>query len=196
MTVTKRGIYKELIRHGYNFGLVKAIYKTYICSIRDEDAFDNAIRCFTDLFYNIQHNAHIQKYISSKPKKTNTQTSKLIFRGIYQIKNIKTNECYIGSSNNFRDRFESHKHLLRAGKHHCKPLQRSWDKWGEQSFKFYRREYVKDDELLKFKEREWIEKISNNHIVLNEGNPVNDKDYKIYLLEKKIARLQRRLNAS
>jgi group I intron endonuclease len=56
--------------------------------------------------------------------------------GIYLIKNIINNKVYIGSAINIDKRWKHHKKDLAKGKHHSCLLQRAWDKYGEQNFKF------------------------------------------------------------
>lgn len=56
--------------------------------------------------------------------------------GIYKIKNIITNKFYIGSTINFKVRFNDHKKLLRNNKHNNSHLQNSWNKHGEKNFIF------------------------------------------------------------
>lgn len=56
--------------------------------------------------------------------------------GIYQIKNIKNNKIYIGSTMNFYSRFLEHRAELRGGNHPNIHLQRAFDKYGELSFIF------------------------------------------------------------
>ena len=56
---------------------------------------------------------------------------------IYQIRNLKTNEIYIGSTLNFVKRFRAHLRLLNLNKHHSYLLQTSWNKYGgKSSFSF------------------------------------------------------------
>jgi len=56
--------------------------------------------------------------------------------GIYQIKNLKTNKVYIGSSENLEKRLKDHLKELKAGRHANKKLQNSWKKHGEENFSF------------------------------------------------------------
>lgn len=56
--------------------------------------------------------------------------------GIYRIKNLKNEKCYYGSSKNIEKRWGTHKNHLNGGKHHNILLQRSWDKYSEESFIF------------------------------------------------------------
>jgi group I intron endonuclease len=55
---------------------------------------------------------------------------------IYAITNRKTGNAYIGSTWYPARRWVLHRNSLRAGKHHCKALQRAWAKHGEPSFTF------------------------------------------------------------
>lgn len=71
--------------------------------------------------------------------------------GIYKIININSNNIYVGSTNNFRHRFSSHKCLLRKNKHPNKHLQSAWSKYGEESFQF---EVIEGCEQNKLIERE------------------------------------------
>lgn len=56
--------------------------------------------------------------------------------GIYQIKNLVTAQCYIGSSNNILERWYHHKISLNTNSHYNTHLQRSWKKHGENCFEF------------------------------------------------------------
>ncbi|MCE5220099.1 MAG: GIY-YIG nuclease family protein [Clostridium sp.] len=57
--------------------------------------------------------------------------------GIYMIKNLINNKVYIGKTEErFYDRMIHHRCLLRNGTHNNKHLQRSFNKYGEQNFKF------------------------------------------------------------
>lgn len=56
--------------------------------------------------------------------------------GIYQIKNIVTGAKYIGESVDLRKRFAEHKHDLEKHSHHCKALQKAWNKTPSICFKF------------------------------------------------------------
>ena len=71
---------------------------------------------------------------------------------IYQIKNLVNNKIYIGSSVCFNKRKKTHILHLRKGKHHSIKLQRSWNKYGENSFIFEIIEVIYD--ISKILERE------------------------------------------
>lgn len=65
--------------------------------------------------------------------------------GIYCIKNIITNKVYVGSTKNFKKRWNTHLKDLRAGKHSSIKLQRSYNKHGEDKFVFEIIELVEYD---------------------------------------------------
>lgn len=55
---------------------------------------------------------------------------------IYTITNQKTNQVYVGKTLHFIRRMGCHKLALRKNKHYNPPLQNSWNKYGEDNFKF------------------------------------------------------------
>ncbi len=57
--------------------------------------------------------------------------------GVYAILNLFNDKIYVGSAKDISDRFSWHHKALEKGKHHSKLLQRSWDKYGEDSFIFF-----------------------------------------------------------
>lgn len=57
--------------------------------------------------------------------------------GIYCIENLINGKKYIGSATNFKERWRIHLSDLRRNKHSNQRLQNSWNKYGEDSFKFY-----------------------------------------------------------
>lgn len=56
--------------------------------------------------------------------------------GIYVISNLENNKKYVGHSRNIRKRWDTHKHNLRRNQSKQSHLQRSWNKYGENSFVF------------------------------------------------------------
>lgn len=56
--------------------------------------------------------------------------------GVYEIVNTSNGKRYVGSSKNIDSRFREHRRELRKGSHHAVKLQRSWNKYGEDSFGF------------------------------------------------------------
>lgn len=100
--------------------------------------------------------------------------------GIYLIVNIINNKIYVGSSYKINARWSGHKHELRLNKHHSILLQRAWNKYGEENFKFVVLEYVDKKELIE-REQYWLDKlkcydkrIGYNHY-LKAGSPLGIK---------------------
>lgn len=76
---------------------------------------------------------------------------------IYCIENMVNGHCYIGQTLNYNARKSKHLSNLRMGNHSNVPLQRAYNKYGEENFIFSILEEV--DDYLKIKEREeyWID---------------------------------------
>jgi len=77
--------------------------------------------------------------------------------GIYMIKNKNNGKFYIGSSINMAARWAGHRSDLKKGKHHSKHLQRSWDKYGEESFEFTVIESVENTDDLLVREQHYLD---------------------------------------
>lgn len=56
--------------------------------------------------------------------------------GIYKISNLQNGKVYIGQSVDINARWSNHRSELKRNKHGNLFLQRSWNKYGEQSFEF------------------------------------------------------------
>jgi len=70
--------------------------------------------------------------------------------GIYKITNTVNQKIYIGSAIDIKRRFRQHKERLLKGNHHSRKMQRSFQKYGIDSFVFEVLEYVFDkSDLLK-----------------------------------------------
>jgi len=68
--------------------------------------------------------------------------------GVYKITNLLNNKCYIGSSYDINARLTIHKRNLRLNIHHSSYLQRSYNKYGKENFKFEKYLVCPVDELL------------------------------------------------
>ncbi len=75
---------------------------------------------------------------------------------IYKIRNVVNSKFYVGSAIDTRTRFRQHRRLLRKGTHHSKHLQASWNKYGEDAFKFEVVEYVGSRDRLEAAEDVWL----------------------------------------
>lgn len=77
--------------------------------------------------------------------------------GIYIILNLQSGRHYVGSASLMTSRFSAHRSYLRKGRHaNCK-LQRAWDKYGAESFRFDVVERVADIKLLAEREQFWMD---------------------------------------
>lgn len=78
-----------------------------------------------------------------------------ILGGIYKITCLPTGKIYVGSSINIRSRWESHIGELKRNKHRNLYLQRAWNKYGKENFKFEIIEIVNPN-LLMERELYWF----------------------------------------
>jgi len=76
---------------------------------------------------------------------------------IYKIRNVINGYYYIGSTVNSRKRFWAHRKDLRLGRHVCIHLQRAWNKYGEDCFKFEIVEQLDSKEALFPAEQRWLD---------------------------------------
>lgn len=54
--------------------------------------------------------------------------------GLYEIRHLATGRRYVGSTQDFVERFGEHRCLLNKGRHHNVHLQRAWMKYGAEAF--------------------------------------------------------------
>lgn len=66
---------------------------------------------------------------------------------VYKIENTKDCKIYIGSTNNFERRKKGHINKLNRNEHRNPRLQRAWNKYGSENFKFKIIEEVKENLL-------------------------------------------------
>lgn len=87
--------------------------------------------------------------------------------GIYMIRNRKNNKVYVGCSNNIRKRWYDHKTDLNKNEHGNEHLQRSWNKYGEDSFEFTVLTECNTEELEDF-EQYWMDRLDSFEIGYNQ----------------------------
>lgn len=88
---------------------------------------------------------------------------------IYKIINTLNQKFYVGSTNDQKQRFRTHRRRLRAGTHHCAHLQAAWNKYGEDKFVFVVIEVHPDDANLQAAEDVWLIAHVGNSYCYNTG---------------------------
>ena len=78
-------------------------------------------------------------------------------QGIYKITNKVNNKVYIGQSYDIEKRWKGHLYDLEHRVHHSEHLQKSYNKYGIESFVFEILEEVNDSNCLTTKEQYWID---------------------------------------
>lgn len=90
--------------------------------------------------------------------------------GIYRIRNIVNDHCYVGSSANLQRRVLGHLSELRRGVHHAQPLQRAWNKYGADSFAFELIELCAEVDLY-VREQYWLDTLKPAYNVKPVATP-------------------------
>lgn len=97
--------------------------------------------------------------------------------GIYFITNTETDDIYIGSSKNIKNRFANHKSRLRNNKHQNQHLQCAVNKYGIDNFTFQCVEHHHDISIIEKREKKLIEifkprynirKVEENNYVISD----------------------------
>lgn len=111
--------------------------------------------------------------------------------GIYKIINKITKKFYLGSTNNYKKRWEIHKCSLNNNNHANQYLQNSWNKHGENNFVFKKFEIIENtfSTLIEFKKnrikkeqyyldtlKPWNKKIGYNISKIASGGSLFGKD--------------------
>lgn len=87
--------------------------------------------------------------------------------GVFQVRNLANGKVLLGSSLNLEGPLNSHKFMLKIGRHRNEALQREWDRYGEKNFVFEVLEVVKVKDDPEFRvatelallEEAWMEKL-------------------------------------
>lgn len=78
--------------------------------------------------------------------------------GIYRIVNCISGKCYVGSTKDFTKRKMRHLYALRHNEHHSSHMQKSFNLYGEDAFKWEIVEEVIPDRILLFeRETYWVQ---------------------------------------
>lgn len=78
--------------------------------------------------------------------------------GVYAIICLENRKIYIGQSTNMKKRWSNHRYKLKRNEHYATRLQSAWNKYGEDSFRFF---VIEQTTKAKAYERElyWIKKL-------------------------------------
>lgn len=80
--------------------------------------------------------------------------------GIYKIEHEKSGKVYVGSSKDIRKRWRQHSSGLRRKRHHNQRLQRAYNKYGSDAFRYEVLEYCSVDVLLD-REQFWMDELDS-----------------------------------
>ena len=108
--------------------------------------------------------------------------------GIYRIICLNNEKYYIGSSINIENRFSRHKCDLKHNRHGNILLQRSYNKYGKDSFRFEIIKIVKDKNNLLNIEQEYLDKIDSNYFNIGKfasgGDNITNHPKKLEIKDK------------
>ena len=101
--------------------------------------------------------------------------------GVYAIINKTNGHRYIGSSCDILKRWNAHQYRLRKGNHHSIYLQRAWNLYREENFKFLF--LLQCDRKIRIeREQDWIDECKPEYNVSTKANaPMNVPGYKASL---------------
>jgi group I intron endonuclease len=95
--------------------------------------------------------------------------------GIYKITNLVNGKYYIGSAVNINRRWSEHKRKLSNNKHHSIHLQRAWNIYGEDNFKFEVLFNCSKEELIHYEQLYFGEFKPEYNICKVAGSPLGRK---------------------
>jgi LysM repeat protein len=108
-------------------------------------------------------------------------------QGIYQIKNLVNNKCYVGQSISFQDRFKVHRYDAKNKNKETYnyPLYRAIRKYGIKNFEFTTLEIVNDENKLTEREIYWYNELKPeyNQVEPTQTNTLRNKP--LYMIDTK-----------
>lgn len=111
----------------------------------------------------------------------------LALKGVYAITNTTNNKVYIGSTmRNFKERYITHRKLLRGNRHYNTHLQNAFNKSKEHLFEFSIIEVIEDISIIRAKEAFYINKFNtcDNTVGYNATSTTNSPALDIQVAEK------------
>lgn len=91
-------------------------------------------------------------------------------QGIYKIVNLLNDKVYIGSSKDIRERWRQHRNKLTNNVHSNTYLQRAWNKYGSNSFKFSVIEEVINTDNLIEREQYYMDKLDPEYNIIPKAD--------------------------
>ena len=76
---------------------------------------------------------------------------------LYKIINLTNGKFYVGSTQNPKTRFRTHRYRLDKNDHHCLHLQAAWNMYGQDQFLFRVIETFTTAELMEASEQKWLD---------------------------------------
>lgn len=111
--------------------------------------------------------------------------------GIYKILNKVNGKVYVGQSKHISQRKSEHFRSLKYGQHYNKYLQRSFDKYGNESFSFEVIECCPVDRLNE-RERHWIKELGSEYASNGYNAAYATVLFDIYDKNKKLNHIKRK----
>jgi len=106
---------------------------------------------------------------------------------IYKIENVENGKFYIGSSKDYKVRFNRHMYHLRKGTHHNIYMQRTYDKYGAECFAI---SVIEETDDLFEREKYWIDKLKPDYNIGGVGGGDNYSNHpNKELLREKLTQL-------
>jgi hypothetical protein len=108
---------------------------------------------------------------------------------LYLYRNKITGQGYIGETRRFEERQKEHKRELKSGRHHHKPLQKDYDKYGPGAFEFSIIKEINKEDFPnegKLKEHLLEEEILHSALAVIEGKALYNTDPAIYAVARVI----------
>jgi len=102
--------------------------------------------------------------------------------GIYIIENLSNGKRYVGSSKEVHKRWRKHRGDLKNNRHGNSHLQSSWNKYGENNFKFFILEECEENLLIEREEKAINElKPEYNKTTFSGGRQIKSESHKLKL---------------